>query len=602
MYFTKYFFLFVLSSNILLALPLKLDDLILEGHLQKRWLICKEKSLISLQPDEDFVSGNCYKWYKKDLIGNYSFINKKDYQIYEHPQETSWYRVDVVTCNNSTVIRSHYIKVYVIGKIEIWENSAISECMDEYSEVKIVGKIFCIDLSEVNSMSDQGIKIEASYSPDQGYLNYSEPVPIVNGKFKMMMPFKVNMIKSSTKNYNLNFTVDFDDCSTNQVTINVKRLWIDKFRNSNSIDESEWNVVVNNPQSINEFKVNCTAQATSQIIKFTWLPWSDYWQFTQNISNLKDLNGLNFEPFNGKMPDSHLAFGYREGTILLIGEDINNRMYKVSSANIENAQRKSRNADPLKPWRFMEPKKYAHVFFHKDDLINVTGNGSINMVPLWFKYWTQFIRDPKNYITQYIYIPKLGDSHAAYQRPTRDNYNNGMMFMAPLVVAQSASEKLKLRTEDGKEIPGNDFDDAIGIYSYYCIMAHESSHAKFATEHWITGYSANLDSDNGSIGDFYRDSWEDDFKNKYGGKEFRKYPFSSKYDDYIKPELVDKQFINPDRMDLDINGVPRFSVGQDYEEGKAYLLEYDAYKNIHNVLSLDWSYDRYGIYQGKQWK
>ncbi|MBK8242608.1 MAG: hypothetical protein IPK88_04215 [Saprospiraceae bacterium] len=571
------------------ANPIQLTDLILETKLYSRWLICQNDD-IQLKPLEAEVSGKCYRWYKKNTNGIFIDYNKKTYEISEHPNITSWYRVDLMDCNSTGPIKSWYIKVYVATSISIMESDGKTECMDEFSQIKIIGQVNCVDYNEVSTMEMDVISIEAQFIPDQSIPLPSEKVAITYGKFKMKTPFKVPQITPGKgKSYILKNRAIFGDCISNTVDINVYRLWIEEFNNMNSNDKPMWNVVVNNSQP-NDSKVHCLAQATSIITEFEWLPWSDLWEFTNNKSSSKILDNLNFLPANGKMPDLNDYFGTNTGEILLVAKDPIGNLYRVSSSDISSKKISSKNGDKYENWRYMDNNKKARVFFHKDDrIVEFEGNTPRNplTIPQWLYYWRQCIKTPYPKYVKFIKFEEGNDEPPAYfGLPRRDISQVVTTLENRIVVKQITSEKAKIRNKMWTSIAY-----AYGIEAFYIFLSHELEHARLMNEEiWPNGFNQteDLDITTLNIGDYYNDIWET--KNRSPD-----YKFSKKYDDYYKHELLFKQFKNPDQKIL--------SVGYKYEETIGFTAEYNAKDKMEgDTKYLDWSFDRKGFYNSKQWK
>ncbi len=575
--------------NLLSANPIQLTDLILETKLYSRWLICQNDD-IQLKPLEAEVSGKCYLWYKKNTNGIFIDYNKKTYEISEHPNITSWYRVDLVDCNSTTPVKSWYIKVYVATSISIMESEGKTECMDEFSQIKIIGQVNCVDYNEVTTIEMDVISIEAQFIPDQSIPLPSEKVAITNGKFKMKTPFKIPQITPGKgKSYILKNIAIFGDCISNTVDINVYRLWIEEFNNLNSNDKPMWNVVVNNSQPMDS-KVHCLAQATSIVTEFEWLPWADHWEFTNNKSNSKNLDNLNFLPTNGKMPESNNYFGTNTGEILLVARDPFGNVYRVSSSDISSKKISSKNGDKYKVWRYMETNKKARVFFHKDDLILETkGDVPGLLIPNWLHYWRQYVLTPyPSYVKFIKYDPDNTKPEAAwFGVPDRDQGYNNFKFENVINVRDKSSHEVDIRNEYLFSV-----GTAFGVEAFYVCLSHELWHHKFYNEElWPNKYNMSLDKDMPTLnlGDYYKDSWETANKTP-------KFNFSKYYDDFYLPGLIKDQFRNPDFLFS--------SCGFEYEESNGAKQELLAKDKMEaDTKSKNWAYDRTNLkYGSKLWK
>lgn len=584
----KLIFLLLLLTDFIKAEPIQLTNLTFSGKEHIRWLICMndELTLKPLENKTDF----CYEWYEKPVgASNYVFLNNT-YEIVINPLITTYYRVDKKECDGNNILFSWYFKVYVVTSIDIHEKDNITECM-EGSNISIIGSINCQHCEEVSTKMSE---ILLEYKTDASYNFPADELKIELGKFKTTMAKEITpeRQKIADKMYLLKIKAflglkPVGICFSNEISINIKRLWIEKFTHHNSPVPDDWHVVINEA-------VDCKAFATDDCFEFKWSPLYSIWKFTNNISNNREINNLIFLPNyknSGKMPNKNIDLGPTNGIIVLEcrikgGKKIGT----ISSKFLVNVGQEINQLDPDIKYSTMNENKRAKVFFKRgDEIPEDKGVGNLDKpIPLWLYYWRDQI--PKSKFIKLILKDYENSAEHAYTgRPIRDALSpkEGHTFNE-----QTTSVKLyvglELFVKNGNTVPPT------GIHSFYCVIAHESFHADFIANRWINGYHRSLDMDSPheiAPGDYYPDTWESQRRPVV----LAKYPFLNTYDDFYS-----YTYANNTNPNWTLSG----SIGWHYEEDSANVKAKDAEKIKYEVDKFDWSYEKdpkLSKLQGKQW-
>lgn len=585
-----YLFMTLLFQQLSHAQAKQLADLEIDGKMHQRWYLCKDMSVL-LKPSEAEISDKCYKWYGKPFQGVYAFI-KDSYSLNCTPNVTYFYKCERYpdeTCGSGTPEAVWYYKVLVIEGIEIWylelndeimidqkSNPPIMhaalETMDEYSDYTIQGELKGVNLTDFDS-KDSIVMIK--YITDIGQVIPQSKSTAMTSQF--IYSGKIAQVQQDgiSKQYNLQIQANICNFESNVIDISVKRLWIEKFRHSKSSDLNSWNIVINDPI---EFDV----QATNLCSDFKWeLPSGFIFPLKNNFQ--KSGNSIEITLDKDNMPKKNLEFGQKNGVVLV------QCLYRNMAIGVYSSSDFQSNSNLN--FRIMSKEMNATVFYHKDELITEDKGNAPRVpdkIPNWLYYWRQFVPRHQNIILVKYYTGQISQS-AFTGRPDRKSIPNSFSFLMTTSVKQVASEKQPIRKKEGTT-----HGYLYGIDAFYLVLAHESFHSKFMKEEqWPQGYDETLDSDctNHLIGDYYRDSWEDNFNDKM------KYPFSSISDDYYSFEKVYNNCLNPKNKSL--------TVGYKYEEAMGMEEEWKASQNgkdHYKIHAQDWSYDRTNKFQGKQWK
>ncbi|MEP7196826.1 MAG: hypothetical protein ABI851_09910 [Saprospiraceae bacterium] len=527
----------------------------------KAWLSCIHSPKLTLQPSETYNKDHCYTWISRDVEHPtipLPFCDPEGYSILPCNQ-SGIYIVRIADLISGSINYECFI-VYIMTGITITEKSSITECMDENSSVIISGSLQGSGLLNVTTPSSP---IMLMYSID-GTTRMSENCQIINGLFTshiFMIPQIGKEVKSvDPKTYTLKISALWNssqDCKSNELNINVYRLWIDQFQYSddNKTAPHDWFVVMNK-------YITCQAYP-SQIIKKTKWSLGRFWGELENntIDFYESINlKIKEENINGVLSNANFGES-NESIVVLEAYDEKGQMYIVTSAELKEYTQAT--IDPIGSYvtqkRYMTTNNKARVFYLSEDFPSY-GIPEKN----WFKYWNEVI-DSKDYADNEIYELQDFGPEYAFASPN-------LKLLPNLIYDIIYFDKLKCSSNFNLK----------GINSFYSVNHHENQHIKFWREWWPTNiYSVVDDEDEDLIPTF----WE----MNYSG------PFNFNYkinDGDVKKNgtglmaLYHHSIIDPDDIEI----------AKNLNSGSL------------NIDDLDWSYrpdlpvyDKINC-QGKQWK
>ncbi|MEP7195273.1 MAG: hypothetical protein ABI851_02065 [Saprospiraceae bacterium] len=513
----------------------------------------------------------CYTWTVRKIL-NYDIEIPFGGSTYELHQcgESAVYIVQTRAKNNpNNIISTEAFIHYVIIGLEIWERKNISECMDEFSEINIEGRLLGIGVDRINTTGATPISL--NYIGGINYRNI-QMCRIKLGKFEGTI-FSIPEIGKSVqtsdpKMYKLNISANWfgieSHCLSNILEINVYRLWIEKFYKADAPNKNNWQVVLDEDIVYEVQCINCTDFKWSFIT--TWgEPINNTSQSGNNMritvnqinKNIKKFIDLNNSDYGDIFGNILVTCNYNGKKLTVTSyPDWTNKKFKLP-LNLSTNH------------RYMATPKKAMVFFPRySPTVNLSG------IPMWVFYWgvkefsnLKYIFNP--FVANYYYdkvFEKNGYYFWGYGKTVTTNPWHFDIYFTPLSQTQD-----KITKEEG-------------IHCFTSVMLHESKHVNFKINQWFTGYNPSKgtpDDDDVDL-DLYRDSWEKSDEGKNSGFK-------------VGPKgLIDFN-------DLYIYNNEN-SIGRKYEEN---LCENEQLNTKHLLIQndkVDWSWTKDGNYQGKQWK
>ncbi len=303
-------------------------------------------------------------------------------------------------------------------------------------------------------------------------------------------------------------------------------------------------------------QINYKSNSTITCTNYKWA-YKSYWPLDDNGLGHNKI-GTNLIIKSNQIPNATLtkfnSYGPKNGIVILSCFERNNKL-NVSTYPIVNVM--------LNPLRIYISKRYmgnykSYIYYQKNDLNTTTGNPN-TATPNWFYYWRKFV-DMKNCFDNY--------------------YNAGNSWGKTILNADfSGYTVFSDKASEVNDIPGI-LDQ--GIHVFHEVVVHESEHYDIYRKLWTKFGSGSYDPNKDLDGDFFPDAFEltvDGVKANFSVKNY-------------SPDLQDKFGI-------------KNSNGTIFEESICKLQEINLSNNRLQLEKFDmddWSFDRSGQIQGKNWK
>ncbi len=527
------------------AIQLKDEIVIYNGttYTAKAWVMCSHYKLI-LKPDIPHDEKYCYEWITGKIDDYNSPLPSCSLFGYEVKpcSESGIYIINIRDKTTDKILYTYCFVVYIIDRLDIWEQNNLTECMDENSFTKIAGVLVGKGVDRITT-SKKIINLYFIAEPTYGTLIRTEGLTIYKGRFQSekvpvpRMDGQFKSVLSSEYLYRIDGYLgeDVGGCG-GRIDMKVYRLWITKFHKADAPSPDKWQVVVGEPIVHEVF-------ALPNLTGGLW-----EWSMPQGWAKLENANVQNGTAIlisNGAPPFkiNNSFFGNNKGVVQVKYTDKTGKIYQVRSSEIPSKNNISQSV------RAMETMKKATVFYNKFDQF-------YSGIPNWYKFWKEVVH--------------YGETH-----PEKYEYGPGDVY--------GKTEYLPYQFRDMTfEITYHDicncYNDVTkrfgGIETFYEVVAHEKTHVEIKRIKWPTKrYVAILDLTDVD----YVPEW---FENQHSSTN---YPYdNTRNDRSIK------------------NGGT--GVDNNYEEDYCKAIERILNSTIFN--DQDWSYDKYlpTFCQGKQWK
>lgn len=587
-----------MMSMVLCLLPLqedvlaqtRLDDKVLDGQPHQRWLLCKGSDL-DLVMDPMPSPAHCYKWYRRDQPGQaFALLPDEGSRISVNPVRTAWYRCERYPKNAQTQCsgvpdKIQYFKVYVVegpdlsymllnGDHIYTRNQGVignPETMDEYIDYDLTGGVILYYYDDLDDMEYKHLNINMQFTSQNGEINRTLTINpeggfqfVINQK---MVPIPYVRQDGESKEYELKIQAEICGLLSEEISIKVKRLWIEEFKNASA--PSNHMVVMDLPIKFNAFSAqyNCTD------FKFSF---DQFWgdplnntsrQGTNMLINSQEVYNKNLRSIrNEDLGDTH-------GKIVLSCNYFANKTNHILRVSNDPIMGKSiiifGTKISIPAMRFMaHDKRYlVQIFFDKyrDYYPNIIQNGQ--RIPNWFYYWRFGLLGPHMFDFNSMEYNVSNDPNFIYYGLT--TFNKIVNAPPPYALFPDLDiydEASRTDVESGAE----------GIHCFNAVLFHEFEHVVIKREQF-----PNLlyDPANDLDGDLYNDVWETT--------------------NPIAIALGFKVRFNPDDEDRYDKG----GNGYGYEEARCRNLQALEYENgeCDDYDDNDWSYTTEKE-QGKNWK
>jgi hypothetical protein len=536
------------------AIQLKDEIVIYNGttYTAKAWVMCSNYKLI-LKPDIPHDEKYCYEWITGKIDDYNSPIPSCSLFGYEVKpcSESGIYIINIRDKTTDKILYTYCFVVYIIDRLDIWEQNNLTECMDENSFTKIAGVLVGKGVDRITT-SKKIINLYYIAEPTYGTLISTEGLTIYKGRFQSekvpvpRMDGQFKSVLSSEYLYRIDGYLgeDVGGCG-DRIDMKVYRLWITKFHKADAPSPDKWQVVVGEPIVHEVQCINCSNfEWEINNVKFT-------------VINNKNKSGTNLVINEATAKNNNSDFGLSTITVSCL---YNGKRIKVSSAKRSLIT------------RYMSSNKQSSLFFNRETLKGVS------KIPNWVQYWLYFTDlnefhpwiTAKKYLGSGIFIdPNTGKASQLFGGTVVQHEDFINAKEAILHIYDGASQY-------------EDVGKVYGIEAYTSVLIHESEHIYIMEELWPNGYDVKFDTDL----DFYPDKWEND---PLKGKNFG---FS-----------VGTSGI-PDLNDKYLNNYPPVTTADKYEEDvRCRPKQKSSNKTVNNSKDWSWHPDPFKFkYQGKQWK
>lgn len=591
----KFLFIIIyfIPSVFVLGQPIQIENATnTNGDLIQRFVVCQDNNFIPLKPNEPIDPTKCYIWGPiSQISGSYS-----RYQVMGHPSHTTLYTCNKIDCSTGSIIKSYYIKVYVIESIEISElNGLNGSCegltgpcyMDEHTKLNFKGVLSGIDVKEITTKK---MAINFVFKTTQGHkIIPKAALTIINGEFTLL-DFVVPTVMSTGKNYLLSINAKWSNatgisCISNTLQINIARLWIEYISDKDVSEANRdlWQIVIGN-------QIKYKAIAASYCHDFVW-KFPQKWGSPSN-NNQKEGLDMEFAQTVINKYTKNSDFGKANGIVYLECLDHKNKKIIVTSdIYVENSKTNNNPNSPSSqslPFRYMGNGKRCSFFYIKHEVWPYSN--AKPAIPNWFRFWAQH---GLAYYKDYLYsginsVNYMGDGifpgYNLWGLTTRGHTPDDFRkwYSSKTSVSDQASRLDEVTNETG-------------IHCFNSVIFHETYHVEIMRILWPNGYL-----NDGIYGktdddlDLYPDDWETkDMEAKMYGFKVR-----------INPDGK-----TPDVLDQYIVSFVNESNGYKFEEDKCRKYQTMNCKDgkCNDFDSFDWSYDiarpnGQERYQGKQFK